>query len=82
MAFFFKINCVFIRKLRKRCSSVVELLFVGIYDEKFSCGCLRSEVRGEPRVFFSSGNVASLCDSIFQGEVYVIIIFLYEKESN
>jgi hypothetical protein len=54
---------------------VVELLFGGgIYDEKFS--------RGKPRIFFSSGNVASLCDSNFRGEVYVLLSFLYQKESN
>jgi hypothetical protein len=53
-------------------SIVVVLLHGGgMYNEQFSCGGLI--VCGEPLVFFSSGNVVSLCDSSF--------IIFYEKES-
>jgi hypothetical protein len=62
--------------------SVMVLLYGGgIYVEKFSCRCLRSE-ESHMVFFFSVGNVFSLCDSNFCGEVYVLLSFFYEKEPN
>jgi hypothetical protein len=56
---------------------MVELLYGGgMYDEKFSSGNLRPR---ESHVFFSLAELASLCDSNFRGEVYVLLSFFIRK---
>jgi hypothetical protein len=58
---------------------VVDLLFGrGIYDEKFSCGRLRS---GESRMFFSRVEMYLLFVTVISGEKCMFFYHFYMKRN-